>query len=72
MKNPELEPTPVKVINAAVLSCLDDMFYRIPFPLQTELERLIKDAQDETQMSEFRATIREDLNNPRALKEFET
>ena len=72
MASPELEPTPVKVINAAVLSCLDDMFYRLPFPSQTELEKLIKDAQGEAQMIEFRATLREDLNNPSALKEFES
>ena len=72
MKAPALEPTPVKVIDAAVLSCLDDMYYRLPFPTQTELEKLIKDVQGDTEMSEFRATIREDLNNPRALKEFES
>jgi len=72
MKAPELEPTPVQVINAAVLSCLDDMFYRLPFPIQTELEKLIQDVQGDSQMIEFRATIREDLNNPRALKEFES
>jgi hypothetical protein len=62
----------VKVINAAVLSCLDDMFYRLPFPLHTELEKLIKDAQGETSMIEFRATLREELSHPRALKEFES
>ena len=72
MKAPELEPTPVKVINANVLSCLDDMFYRLPFPSQTELEKYIKDVQGDTEMIEFRALIREDLNNPRALKEFES
>jgi hypothetical protein len=72
MASPEQFATPVKVINAAVLSCLDDMFYRLPFPSQTELEKLIKDAQGEAQMIEFRATLREDLNNPRALKEFES
>jgi hypothetical protein len=62
----------VKVINADVLSCLDDMFYRLPFPNQMELEKLIKDAQGVTQMSDFRAEIRDDLNEPRALKEFES
>ena len=74
MKSPELElePTPVKVINAAVLSCLDDMFYRLPFPTQTELEKLIKDAQGETTMIEFRAALREDLHHPRALKDSES
>jgi len=72
MTSPELEPTPVKVINAAVLSCLDDMFYRLPFPLQTELEKLIKDAQGDNQMSEFRNTLREDLSHPRALKDSES
>jgi hypothetical protein len=60
------------VINAEVLSCLDDMFYRLPFPTQMELEKLIKDAQGVTQMSDFRAEIREDLNEPRALKDFES
>jgi hypothetical protein len=62
----------VKVINAAVLSCLDDMFYRLPFPLQTELEKLIKDAQGDNLMTEFRSTLREELSHPRALKEFES
>jgi hypothetical protein len=60
------------VINAEVLSCLDDMFYRLPFPSQLELEKLIKDAQGVTQMSDFRAEIRQDLNEPRALKDFES
>ena len=72
MKSPDLDPTPVKVINAAVLSCLDDMFYRLPFPNQIELEKLIKVSQGEAQMSDFRAEIREDLNLPRALKDFES
>ena len=72
MKSPELEPTPVKVIGAAVLSCLDDMYYRLPFPSQDQLEKLIKDVQGDTEMNEFRAAIREDLNDARALKEFES
>jgi len=72
MKSPELEPTPVKVIGAAVLSCLDDMYYRLPFPSQDQLEKLIKDARGDAEMNEFRALIREDLNNPRVLKEFES
>ena len=72
MANPELAPTPVNVINPDVLSLLDNLFYRLPFPIQTELEKLIKDVQGDTEMIEFRATIREDLNNPRALKEFES
>ena len=73
MKSPELElePTPVKVINAAVLSCLDDMFYRLPFPNQLELEKLIKEAHGVTQMTDFRDELREGLNGSRALKEFE-
>jgi hypothetical protein len=63
----------VKVINAAVLSCLDDMFYRLPFPNQLELEKLIKDVPGGVdKMSEFRDVIREDLNEPRALKDFES
>lgn len=72
MKAPALEPTPVKVIGAAVLSCLDDMYYRLPFPSQDQLEKLIKDVQGDTEMNEFRALIREDLNDARALKEFES
>jgi hypothetical protein len=72
MKSPELEPTPVKVIGAAVLSCLDDMYYRLPFTSQDQLEKLIKDVQGDTEMNEFRAAIREDLNDARALKEFES
>ena len=48
------------------------MYYRLPFPSQDQLEKLIKDVQGDTEMSEFRAAIREDLNDPRALKEFES
>lgn len=62
----------MKVIGAAVLSCLDDMYYRLPFPSQDQLEKLIKDVQGDTEMNEFRALIREDLNDARALKEFES
>ena len=62
----------MKVIGAAVLSCLDDMYYRLPFTSQDQLEKLIKDVQGDTEMSEFRAAIREDLNDARALKEFES
>jgi hypothetical protein len=72
MKAPALEPTPVKVIGPAILSCLDDMYYRLPFPSQDQLEKLIKDVQGDTEMTEFRAAIREDLNDARALKEFES
>ena len=74
MKSPELElePTPVKVINAAVLSCLDDMFYRLPFPNQLELEKLIKEAQGVTQLADFRDVLRTGLESSRALKEFES
>jgi hypothetical protein len=62
----------VKVIGATVLSCLDDMYYRLPFTSQDQLEKLIKDVQGDTEMNEFRAAIREDLNDARALKEFES
>ena len=66
-----LAPTPVKVINAAVLSCLDDMFYRLPFPNLVELERLIKDAHGDSAMHEFRTGLRTELDTPRALEDFE-
>ena len=62
----------MKVINAAVLSCLDDMFYRLPFPNQVDLERLIKEAQGEAAMIEFKHEIRAELDTPRALNEFES
>jgi hypothetical protein len=48
------------------------MYYRLPFTSQDQLEKLIKDVQGDTEMNEFRAAIREDLNDARALKEFES
>ena len=72
MESPALAPTPVKVINAAVFSCLDDVFYRLPFPNQLELEKLIKEAQGVTQMADFRDVLRTGLESSRALKEFES
>jgi hypothetical protein len=71
MASPELAPTPVKVMNAAVLACLDDMFYRLPFPNLPDLERLIKEAQGEALMIEFQQGLRDELNTPRALNDFE-
>jgi hypothetical protein len=73
MESPALAPTPVKVINDAVLSCLDDMFLRLPFPNLSELERLIKVVpRGEALMSEFRSELRAELNTPRAIQEFES
>jgi hypothetical protein len=71
MADPELAPTPVNVINPAVLSLLDHMFYRLPFPIKEELDRLIKADQCETAMQEFRAGLRADLDTPRAMQDFE-
>jgi hypothetical protein len=64
MADPKLPPTPVKLINPVVLSCIDDMFYRLTFPNSDELERLIKAAGPaaETNMMEFRLCLREELN----------
>jgi hypothetical protein len=42
MANPNLPPTPVKLINSVVLTCINDMLYRLPFPSSDDLERLIK------------------------------
>ena len=71
MADPELEPTPVNVINPAVLSLLDNMFYRLPFPNQDELDRLIKADNCETAMHDFRTGLRMDLDKPRAMQDFE-
>jgi hypothetical protein len=72
MADPKLPPTPAKLINSVVLSCIDDMFYRLPFPSSDELERLIKAAGPaaETNMMEFRQRLREELNEQRALDDF--
>ena len=72
MGDPNLPPTPVKLINPVVLSCIDDMFYRLPFPSLDELDRLIKAAGPaaETNMMDFRQGLREELNEQRALDDF--
>jgi hypothetical protein len=72
MADPKLPPTPVKLTNSVVLFCIDDMFYRLPFPSSDELERLIKAAGPaaETNMMEFRQRLREELNEQRALDDF--
>jgi hypothetical protein len=74
MTNPALAPTPVKLINPVVLSCIDDMFYRLPFPNTDDLDRLIKAAGPlaESNMMEFRQGLREELNSQRALDDFAT
>ena len=71
MATPALPPTPVKVINGAVLSCLDDVFYRLPFPNLSDLEKLIKEAKGEANMIEFRKGLRAELDTPRAVQDFE-
>ena len=66
-------PKAVPVINAVVLSCLDDMFLRLPFPNVSELDRLIKEVRNgEATMAEFRAELRAELNGPRAIQAFES
>jgi hypothetical protein len=74
MANPALAPTPVKLINPAVLSCIDDMFNRLLFPNTDDLERLIKAAGPlaESNMMEFRQGLREELNSQHALDDFAT
>ncbi len=71
MGDPKLPPTPVKLINPVVLSCINDMFYRLPFPSSDELERFIKAAGPaaDTNMIEFQG-LREELNGQRALDDF--
>ena len=60
----------MKVINGAVLACLDDMFYRLPFPNLCELEKLIKEAKAEANMIDFRKGLRAELDTPRAVQDF--
>jgi hypothetical protein len=62
----------VKVINSAVFACLDDLFYRLPFPSLSELEKLIKDAKGESSMIEFRRGLKAELETPRAVQDFES
>ncbi len=71
LDEPASAPTPVKVINSAVLSCIDDLFYRLPFPNSIDLEKLIKDSRCEAQMIEFRQGLNEDLEGPDAIRDFE-
>ncbi len=62
----------MKVINGAVFSCLDDLFYRLPFPSLSELEKLIKEAKSEASMIEFRRGLKAELETPRAVQDFES
>jgi hypothetical protein len=62
----------VKGINSAVLACLDDLFYRLPFPNLNELEKLIKEAKAEASMVDFRRGLKAELETPRALQDFES
>jgi hypothetical protein len=62
----------VNVINSAVFACLDDLFYRLPFPNQSELEGLIKDAKADASMVDFRRGLKAELETPRALQDFES
>ena len=47
------------------------MFYRLPFPNMSELEKLIKEAKGEASMIEFRQRLRAELDTPRAVQDFE-
>jgi hypothetical protein len=72
MDVPTCPPTPVKVINSTVLSCIDDMFYRLTFPNSTDLETLIKDAKCEASMMEFRHGLKQELEGTDAIRDSET
>ncbi len=61
-----------QVIYSTVLSCIDDMFYRLPFPNSIDLEKLIKDSRCEAQMTEFRQGLNEDYEGPGASRDFES
>ncbi len=72
MDDPTSAPTPVKVINSAVLSCIDDMFNRLAFSDSIDLEKLNKDSRCEAQTIEFRQGLNEDLEGPGAIRDFDS
>jgi hypothetical protein len=49
----------MKVINYVVLSCIDTMFYRLPFIISLELGKILKEISSETEMADFRTDLRE-------------
>ncbi len=58
MKYSAYDPTPMKVINYVVLSCIDTMFYRLPFISSLELGKILKEISSETEMADFRTDLR--------------
>jgi hypothetical protein len=60
------------LINPKFLGIFDDMFYRLPFPNALELERILKRSDlILAGNAEFLSSIREDLDEERALGDFE-
>jgi hypothetical protein len=65
-------PEPLLLINPKFLGIFDDMFYRLPFPNALELERILKRSDlILAGNAEFLSSIREDLDEERALGDFE-
>ena len=59
------------LINPAFLSIFDDMFYRLPFPTALALESVLKkNPVILGSNAEFLASIRNELNEPRARADF--
>ena len=65
-------PEPVRLINPKFLGIFDDMFYRLPFPNALELERILKRSDlILAGNAEFLSSIRAELDEERALGDFE-
>ena len=59
------------LINPTFLSIFDDMFYRLPFPTSLGLESVLKkNPVVQAGNAEFLASIRNELNEPRARTDF--
>ena len=59
------------LINPTFLSIFDDMFYRLPFPTSIGLESVLKkNPVVQAGNAEFLASIRNELNEPRARADF--
>ena len=64
-------PRGITLINSEFISIFDDMFYRLPFPNDQQLEQLLKRnpiilAKDQ----EYRSSLRAELIVPRAFADF--
>jgi hypothetical protein len=68
-KNPKLDPQEVPFLNENSLGFIDDMFFRLPFPDITRMEKLHQSVNVTADVFNFLGEMQDDLRQARAIED---